>query len=416
MTDAAARSQLATEVAHWRLAADGLADLDAVASPTAWAGLESYTRLRLRERLLAVIAELSAEAARVQAAVAAGGEVAELRRRLLRLRQRYVQVETVIDFYGDAVNTRTNPRLAALLRGLDVIAADSLEVILRPLGVPVPPVLVYLDKGLGAAILRAGVRLWGAGNPSPIAAIKLTRHNLGYPTAICHEIGHQVDALTGWASELADALSGVLGRRSRELASIWSGWASELAADLHAFALAGWAPVPALANVVDGSTAAVYRMPPGDPHPYPMIRVLFNAALCRDWFGPGPWDLLARTWCERHPPSGADDAYRITRGSLDALGDIVEVCTRRPMDAFGGRPLHAVANPLLVSPTALGELARRAGPSLLTSQYLARREPLRILSWLVTKAGLDSSDAPIYRAHLHDWLTGLGTEPLARSA
>jgi hypothetical protein len=349
--------------------------------------------------------------------VAAGGDLAMLRRRLLQLRARYVQVETVIDFYGDAVNTRTSTRLAALLRGLDMIAADSLEVALRPLGIPVPPVLVYLDKGLGASILRAGVRLWDHGNPSPVAAIKLTRHNLGHPTALLHETGHQVAHQTGWTAELAAALWEVLEPGSRELAAAWRGWASEVAADVYAFALAGWAPVPALANVVDGSSAAVYRSSPGDPHPFAMVRVLFNAALCRGWFGPGPWDVLARTWYARHQPvSDSHSGHRILRASLDALGDIVGICTRRPMKAFGGRPLCALVDPLLVSPTALDALARRAGPSLLTSQYLARREPLRILAWLAARASAHSGDAGAYRSQLHDWLSGLAAQPVARSA
>jgi hypothetical protein len=110
------RDQLAAELAHWQVAADGLADLDAVASEAAWSSLESYTRLRLRDRLVRVVAALSAEAAELQAALASGADLADLRRRTLRLRARYLQVEAVIDFYGDAVNTRTTPRLGAVLR------------------------------------------------------------------------------------------------------------------------------------------------------------------------------------------------------------------------------------------------------------------------------------------------------------
>jgi len=49
---------------------------------------------------------------------------------LLRLRYRYLRSETVIDFFGDAVNTRTNPRIAAILRGLDGLAVDSMERVL----------------------------------------------------------------------------------------------------------------------------------------------------------------------------------------------------------------------------------------------------------------------------------------------
>jgi hypothetical protein len=141
---------------------------------------------------------------------------------------------------------------------------------LSRMGVDTPLALVYLDSGLGAAILRAGVRLWDSGHPSPAAAIKLTRHNLSYPTALFHETGHQVAYLTGWTAELTAVLTERLSRRSTELAALWQGWTSELAADVHAFAQAGWAPIAALSNVVDGLTSTVYRIRTGDPHPYPL--------------------------------------------------------------------------------------------------------------------------------------------------
>ena len=223
-----------------------------------------------------------------------------LRARLLRLRARYLQAETVMDFYGDALATRANPATAAVLRGLDTLASDSMDAVLRPLNLESPPALVYLDKGLGASILRAGVRLWDEGNPSPVAAIKLTRHNASHPTALFHETGHQVAHQTGWNAELAAALRRTLATRSTELAETWESWANEVGADVYAFALSGWVPLPALANVVDGTTAAVYRVIPGDPHPFPWVRVMFNAALCRSWYGHGPWDRIAASWAGRH--------------------------------------------------------------------------------------------------------------------
>ena len=404
MTEPTATSdQLAAELAHWRYAVDALADLDVVASPAAWAGLEHYLRLQVRDRLAAIVAALRLEVAQLDAA--AGGDppgvlrTRLLRARLLRLRNRYFQAETILDFYGDAIATRSNPNLAALL---------------RPLGLDSPPVLVYLDKGRGAAILRAGVRLWDRANPSPAAAIKLTRHNLSQPTALFHETGHQFAHLTGWTAELGDGLASTLGRRSTELADLWRSWASEVAADVHAFALCGWAPVPALANVVDGPTDAVLRIIPGDPHPFALVRVLFNAALCRVWFGAGPWDTLARTWADRHlgqPGHAGSDGDRLARLSLGALGNLVEVCTRRPMGAFGGRPLSSVADPRRASPAALAELARVAGPSLLASTYLARKEPVRILAWLAGRALEDPRHATDHWRTLRGWVAALGGPP-----
>ena len=47
-------------------------------------------------------------------------------------------------------------------------------------------------RSVSSADLRAGIPLWDRAHPSPAAAIKLTRHNLSFPTALLHETGHQV--------------------------------------------------------------------------------------------------------------------------------------------------------------------------------------------------------------------------------
>lgn len=411
MTEHADARQTEAEVGHWRLATEALADLDAVAAPDAWAGLEEYLHRSVRNRLGEVVAALTAEARALQRLLDAGHDPADVRRGLLRLRGRYLQVETVLDFYGDAVNSRTSPPLRLLLSGYDTVAGDSMAAILTRVGIEPPLALVYQDTGLGAAILRAGIRLWDHRHPSPAAAIKLTRHNLSFPTALLHETGHQVGHLTGWNTELAAALEARLSRRSSELAEAWRGWASEIAADVHAFAQAGWAPIAALANVVDGPTPAVYRIRPGDPHPFPFIRVLFNVALCRSWYGAGPWDDVAAAWTYRHPPAAVGgDAGALALASIDALPDVVDVCTRTPMAAFQGRPLAGVLDPWRVSPAELRSLARQAGPSLLTSSYLRRRDPLRILALLSTRAVLDPARAGEHRARLLAWVTDLGRD------
>lgn len=400
--------QLANEVSHWQQAVDALADLDAVAAPEAWASLEGYLQRSVRDRLTGIVAALRAEAEQLRQMVGTT-DVQRLRGRLLRLRSRYLQMETILDFYGDAVNSRTNPQLRRLLRGYDALASDSMAASLVPLGLEPVPALVYVDKGLGAAILRAGVRLWDQGHPSPAAAIKLTRHNLSFPTALLHETGHQVGHLTGWNTELAETLYRVVARRSQEVGELWRSWAGEIAADVHAFAQAGWAPVAALANVVDGPTPAVYRIRPGDPHPYPLLRVAFNVACCRSWYGAGPWDDVGRAWAARHPLSSASsDVAAITRISLELLGDIVETCTRLPMSAFRGGAISTILDPRRVAPTALLELQRQAGPTLLTSTYLQRREPLRVLALLATRPLEEGANVATRRADLRTWIGDLG--------
>jgi hypothetical protein len=414
------RRQLAGEVAHWRAAAHSLGDLDTIAAPAAWAAVERYLDSRIRQRLTGIANSVSGEADQVAAAVAGAHsdeEVAHLRLRLLELRRRYLRAETVIDFYCEAINTRTTPRLGRILRGLDSIAVDSMAIVLRPLGIEAPPVLTYLDKGLGAAILRAGVRLWDDNALSPAAAIKITRHNLLRPTSLIHESGHQVAHLCGWNGELGHLLQEAVQPDSLIAATTWRQWASEVAADVYAFAVLGYAPVPALANVVDGSTDHVFALLPGDPHPFAWLRVLFNVALCRSWFGPGPWDDLARVWQERHPLHHAPPGAReIAAASLPLLGELADLCTKAPMHAFGGRPLAALADPRRASPRQLSELAERAGASMYTSSYLERHESLRIVAWNTLQAAQFPERAPVLARQLQGWLEQLGRDPLAAAA
>jgi hypothetical protein len=398
---------LESDARHWRRACLGLGELDVAASAGAWGELESYLGRSVRASLTAQSRRLTAQADRLLFSLRAartGADLTQVRSELLTLRRQYARAEAIVDFYGHAVTTRSNPTVAAILRGLDELAVHSMDQVLRPLGIETPPVLTYLDKGLGASILRAGARLWDA-SLSPAAAIKVTRHNLWQPTSLVHETGHQVAHLVGWVPELAAALGRALAPHSPIAAEAWSGWASEVAADVYAFCLLGYAPVPALATVVDGPATAVFRMPLGDPHPVSALRVQLNVALCRSWFGPGPWDDLGARWLDRYPLREAPrEVAEICTVSLPLLSTIVDVCTRTRMQAFHGTYLAKLADPARVSPPELRRLADRAGDSLYTSTYLQRTESMRILSLTVLR-GLESTQPPTV---MRDWLRRLG--------
>ena len=95
VTEAAVARQTAAEIAHWLLAAQGLADLDDAAAPEAWAGLESYLQRGLRDRMAAMVAAAGGRRlAAVQRLAANGADPAAGRAGVLRLRQRYLQAET----------------------------------------------------------------------------------------------------------------------------------------------------------------------------------------------------------------------------------------------------------------------------------------------------------------------------------
>ena len=185
----------------------------------AWSRLERYLGQSLRANLRSAVDRLAREGDVLAAELRAAETVDELelvRRHVVRFRRRFLRVETGLEFYGGAVNDRSSPRLGALLAACDVLAGRALESVLVPLGKPVPPVLTYVDKGLGASILRAGLRLWDGNTLSVAAAIKLTRHNLnGRPTALLHEAGHQIAFSLDWNGELGGALRRELQGRPR---------------------------------------------------------------------------------------------------------------------------------------------------------------------------------------------------------
>ena len=380
----ALKSQLSRQVTHWSNATSRLKNLDDLASLAAWEGLERYMGVSLREHLAVILDRLTRQAALLRSMLAAAStptELADVRRRLLAFRRLYLRIETTLDFYGDAINTRTNPTQAALLRACDTLAHRSMSQVLEPLGKTFPVVLTYIDKGLGASILKAGLRLWDGTGENPVAAIKITRHNLHRPTALIHEAGHQVAHIVGWNQEQAAVLASGLSGAPSGVADAWAGWASEITADAFAFVHTGFAAVAALHDVVAGEEAMVLRYLPGDPHPIGYLRVLLGVEMCRQFYGTGPWDELAAAWTQQYPlEDSTADVGALIRASLPFLPAIVELVLRQPMQAFAGKPLTALTDPARVSPGTLAALEQRLGIALYTSMHWIWTEALRLLA------------------------------------
>lgn len=384
-SSAAMALQLERQVRHWVGAAQRLA-LDDLAAPEAWGRLEQYLGLALRNHLSGVVKSLQDEARALEALLqVARSRTAfdDVAHRLTAFRRQYLRTETTLDYFADALNTRTNARMGALLRACDTLAHRSMAQVLEPLGLPTPPALTYLDKGLGASILKAGLRLWDGGQACPVAAIKITRHNLLRPTALIHEAGHQVAHITGWNDELREALNIELQRNhgaSAELAGIWAGWASEIAADAFALAHTGFASVAALHDVL-ASSRSIFRYFPGDPHPISYLRVLLGVQGCRHLYGQGPWDGLASAWEGVGDAQRAtDDIRQLVSDSVPLLGAVVRLTMDRSMRAFGGRPLRMVIVPEQVAPRALDAMESRIGSALFTSAHWLWSEPLRLMA------------------------------------
>jgi hypothetical protein len=104
------RTQLARQVSHWVTAAARL-DPDDLASAEAWNHLERYLGISIRKHLEGVIARLRAEADILTVTLRTAESATalrELQRRLLTFRRKFSRADTTLDFYADAINTRTS--------------------------------------------------------------------------------------------------------------------------------------------------------------------------------------------------------------------------------------------------------------------------------------------------------------------
>ena len=414
MTTVATRQQLLAsdlerQVAHWLAAARTFRDAEEFASLEAWRSVEREIGTPLRKQMHDVVEEMIRMGEATSALVAAARRDRTQTRAaavaVQRFRRRYIQVDVTLDFVGDAVNSRSSRVLRAVLTTLDRLAVASMAPVLERANKPVPQVLVYQDKGTGASILRAGVRLWAPGAVMPVAAIKIVRHNLYRPTSLFHETGHQVAHLTGWTPSMRDSIAKALSQDAK-LQSMWTAWASEIAADVYAFLHTGYASIAALYDVV-GDAETILRWPIGDPHPIGWLRTALGCEFSRRCFGSaGPWNDLQRAMTARFPAGLADATVEpLLERSIQVMPRLADACLQAPVPALGGRPMTSELDPARVSPAALTELERAGGAALWTSPHWRRKEGIRI----VALAGLREAERPetatqwIERARV--WLT-----------
>ncbi len=403
------QGSLARQANHWLLASQRLASLDHLASKQAWQGLQFSTGSLLKESLQQRIAEVVAFGLLLKQQINEGKQPADtVKKGVLNLRERYLKVEETIHFFTIAINSRTTERVSALLRACDTLSTKSMEAILLPLGQAVPPLITYVDKGVGAAILKAGLRLWD-GRLSPVAAIKITQHNLFRPTAIIHETGHQIAHILHWNEELAQVIRQKINPKAALVGEVFASWASEMAADAFAFVHTGYASVAALHDVVSGSPGMVFAYRMGDPHPIAYLRVLLNIQFCRQAYGSGPWDELEASFTAEYPLEQTPfPSAKLIRLCLPYLSTVAGLLVNHPFHAFHTQALSRLVSPQEVSPRALEKLAYLGGPALFQSHAWIWKEAMRLLALNGYQIATQTERlTPLYRQQ-EDWMARLG--------
>jgi hypothetical protein len=266
----------------------------------------------------------------------------EVQRRYSFLRMQFNLVLSQFDIFADVMTQRSEHETGIWLAGLDVVAADALKT--PGVAYNVPPVVCYLDRGLGAAIRRARTRLPGGGE-NPVAVIRVPRERMvgsGVASSLVHEVGHQGAALL----DLVDSVRLALQDQAQEAGDsgrdwrLWARWISEILADFWSVSRVGVAGPLGLMGVVSLPRPFVFRVSLDDPHPIPWIRVKLSCAMGEALYPHPQWQVLSDLWERYYPLEGlSSETQRFFRRMEAGIPDFVRVLVQHRPASLHGRAL-----------------------------------------------------------------------------
>jgi hypothetical protein len=312
----------------------------AALQPAAQAATERYLvagRREMRGLLLGFLGWLGSAAGQ-------GASAAEAQRRWTVVRLKFNAVLTQFDLFNDVISQRSEHETGVWLRGLDVVAADALR--LRGGYYQAPPLVCYLDRGIGAAIRRARTRLPGGGE-NPVAIIRVPRERMvgnGIAASLIHEVGHQASALLDLRASLRPALLAM--QQGGEVAwQLFERWLGEILSDFWASARLGISATLGLMGVVGLPAPFVFRVDLSDPHPVPWIRVRLSCAIGEALFPHPQWRRVAKLWSDYYPLEQLDgERRRLFAGLLTAMpGFVGQLVNHRPPALRGATLAEALA-------------------------------------------------------------------------
>ncbi|HSY25299.1 MAG TPA: hypothetical protein VK841_24405 [Polyangiaceae bacterium] len=335
----------------------------------------------------------------------------EMQHRFTMVRLGFNVILEQFEIFSSALSQRAEHGTGVWLAGLDALALDALT--LQGDFYEAPPVICYLDRGIGAAIRRARTRLPG-GAPNPVAIIRVPRERMvgsGIGASLIHEVGHQGAALLDLLPSLREAI-----RRAAPAGdagavwALWERWISEIVADFWSVATLGIGASLGLMSVVSLPRYFVFRTVPDDPHPTPWIRMKLSCAMGRALFPDPQWGQLARIWEELYPTSWLSSQRREEIAALESeiprfVSLLIEHATHRTQ----GRSLAAAL------PTA-----KRHPQQLRAYQKAWRRDPAQLTnarpSLVFAVFGQARADGTVTPEEESGRLAGLLTEWALRTA
>ena len=265
----------------------------------------------------------------------------EIQRRFVFLKLRFNAVLAQLELFYQVISQRSESEQGVWISGLDVVAADALAL---PEFYEAPPVICYLERGIGGAIRRARTRLPGGGE-NPVAVIRIPRERMigsGIASSLVHETGHQAAALLG----LVPALQQVLQNKQSAVHEplpwrLWERWISEIIADCWSIARVGVASTLGLIGVVSLPRPFIFRIDADDPHPAPWIRVKLSCAIGDGLYPHPQWKRIADLWESYYPLADLDGERRKLLAQLQqTLKEFVTTLIDHRPQALRGRSLR----------------------------------------------------------------------------
>ncbi len=297
------------------------------------------------------------------------------------LRLRFNAILVQYDIFADVLTQRGEHGYGIWLAGLDWLARDALH---PRLSLPkAPHMLTYLERGLGAAIRRKDTKLPG-GVMNPVALIRIPRSRLLDSSIACslvHEVGHQAVAILGLVHSLKTAIDRVLSHTGKAKVSAWRYFRlciSEIIADCWAISRLGITAVNGLVGVLSLPPAFIYRLKPGDPHPFPWIRVLLACAVGQYLFPHDQWQKLERLWHSYYPAEKLSTETRLLcRQVLTTTPEFLEMLFNHPVSQMGNKRFIDLFNRNNLQIDSLQHKWRHWSSD---QQALSKRSPIELLA------------------------------------
>ena len=329
-------------------------------------------------------------------------------KQLALLQLRADSLFTTFDLLQDATSIRADVHTGSMLKGVDVLLEHCLR---RPIPGYTPPLAVsYLDSsGRGGAIARARTKLPG-GYVLGVGLVRVSPESIPMRlSSVLHEAGHQLSVdlqlLDEAKKKIHNAVFGV--SKSKDVAKLYSSWASELMADCWSIVLCGGVPaVDGLQRVLSLPEQLLYIIRPNAPHPPGPIRVAFADSSSRLMFDDPALDVLGRRFSQIYgTPTVSPARLAQFRQLLAASPAAARALMTEPFRGLGGRSMIECGERWLVHPVRIRKLLRRSKSE--GFQNLERYPPLQVMAMLGFCRILKITPLERLNQISSEWLTGL---------